>query len=66
MQEISTRSPAWKAVTPAPTDSTTPTPSWPRIRPGAQVGTSPLRICRSVPQMVVLVTLTMASPGACS
>src|SRR5262249_40270349 len=32
------------AVTAPPVSSTTPTPSWPRIRPGAQVGTSPLRI----------------------
>ena len=38
MQEISTRSPGLKAVTPAPTLSMTPTPSWPRMRPGAQVG----------------------------
>ena len=45
----------------APTLSTTPTPSWPRMRPGSQLGTSPLRICRSVPQIVVLVILTMAS-----
>ena len=27
-----------------PTSSTTPTPSWPRIRPGSQVATSPLRM----------------------
>src|ERR1700722_9777803 len=33
------------------------------MRPGAQVGTSPLRICRSVPQMVVLSILTTASVG---
>ena len=34
-----------------------PTPSWPRIRPLATAGTSPLRMCRSVPQMVVVSTL---------
>ena len=34
MQEISTWSPGLKVVTPAPTSSTTPTPSWPRMRPG--------------------------------
>ncbi len=66
MQEISTRSAGLNAVTPAPIDSMTPTPSWPRIRPGAQVATSPFRMCRSVPQIVVLVTRTMASPAACS
>ena len=64
MQEISTRSPGLKAVTAAPTFSTMPTPSWPRMRPGSQVGTSPLRMCRSVPQIVVLVILTIASVGA--
>jgi len=31
---------------------------------GLQVGTSPLRMCRSVPQIVVLVILTIASVGA--
>ena len=64
MQEIKTRSPGWKAVTPGPTFSTTPTPSWPRMRPGRHVVTSPLRICRSVPQIVVLTIFTTASPGA--
>lgn len=59
-----TRSPLRKAVTLAPTSSTTPTPSCPTIRPGAQVGTSPFRICKSVPQIVVLVTPTIASVGA--
>ena len=63
MQEISTRSPGLKVVTPAPTASTTPTPSWPRIVPGLQVATSPLRMCRSVPQIVVLVIRTIASVG---
>src|SRR5665647_649328 len=63
-QEISTWSPALNAVTAGPTFSMMPTPSWPRIEPGLQVGTSPLRMCRSVPQMVVLVILTIASVGA--
>src|SRR5579871_5353815 len=62
--EIRTRSPALKAVTAAPTASTMPTPSWPRMRPDVQVGTSPFRMCRSVPQIVVRVTFTMASVGA--
>ena len=64
MQEISTRSPGLNAVTAGPTLSTMPTPSWPRMRPGWQVGTSPLRMCRSVPQIVVLHILTIASVGA--
>ncbi|KAL1837795.1 hypothetical protein VTK73DRAFT_4553 [Phialemonium thermophilum] len=34
--------------------------------PGLQVATSPLRMCRSVPQMVVLVRRTMASDCAAS
>jgi len=63
-QEMMTRSPGRNAVTPGPVFSTTPTPSWPRMRPGAQVGTSPLRMCRSVPQIVVLTILTTASVGA--
>ena len=63
MQEINTLSPGLKLATPGPTASTTPTPSWPRIVPGWQVATSPLRICRSVPQIVVLVILMTASVG---
>src|SRR5580658_3258332 len=63
-QEITTWSPALNAVTADPTWSTMPTPSWPRMQPGLHVGTSPLRMCRSVPQIVVLVTLTIASVGA--
>ncbi len=63
MHEISTWSPGLKVVTAAPTASITPTPSWPRMVPGLQVATSPLRMCRSVPQIVVRVMRTMASPG---
>jgi hypothetical protein len=40
-----------------------PTPSWPRILPLATAGTSPLRMWRSVPQMVVVSTLTITSLG---
>src|ERR1700683_2180606 len=61
---MSTRSPGLNAVTADPTLSTIPTPSWPRMRPGWQVGTSPLRMCRSVPQIVVFTILTIASVGA--
>src|SRR5215471_16603269 len=64
MQEIRTWSPGRNWVTPEPAAVTTPTPSWPRIRPGLQLGTSPLRICRSVPQIVVFEILTIASVGA--
>src|SRR6185295_15692647 len=42
------RSNGLNAVTAGPTLSIMPTPSWPRMRPGWQVGTSPLRMCRSV------------------
>jgi hypothetical protein len=45
----------------APTVSTVPTASWPRMRPSVTSGTSPLRMCRSYPQMVVASTFTMAS-----
>src|SRR5829696_3184459 len=38
------------------------TGSWPTMRPGA-TGYSPLRICTSVPQIVVIVARTMASVG---
>src|SRR5215218_577473 len=40
----------------------TPTGSWPMMRPGA-TGYSPLRMWTSVPQIVVIVTRTMASVG---
>ena len=61
MQEISTRSPGWKAVTPTPTWSIDANAFVAEDAPGAQLGTSPFRMCRSVPQIVVLVTLTIAS-----
>ena len=61
MHETSTRSPTLTVLTPAPTASTVPTASWPRIRPSVTAGTSPLRMCRSVPQMVTASTRTIAS-----
>ena len=61
MQEISTLSPLRTPETPEPTSSTTPQPSWPRMRPSVTAGTSPFRMCRSVPQMVEVVTRTIAS-----
>src|SRR6185312_6199664 len=53
-----------KRRTPSPASQTVPTASWPRIRPSCTVGTSPLRMCRSVPQMVVASTRTMTSPSS--
>ena len=61
MHDTSTRSPTLTVLTPAPTASTVPTASWPRIRPSVTAGTSPLRMCRSVPQMVTASTRTIAS-----
>ncbi len=40
-----------------------PTASCPRIRPGVVSGTSPFRMWRSVPQIVVASTRTMTSPS---
>lgn len=63
MHEIRTLSPTLKFCSPAPTEVTVPTPSWPRMRPDGIVGMSPLRIWRSVPQMVEYLSLTIASVG---
>jgi hypothetical protein len=63
MQEMMTRSPTSKVATAEPVSTTVPTPSWPRIRPSVTAGTSPLRMCRSVPQMVVVSIRTIASVG---
>src|SRR6478609_2056794 len=64
MQETSTRSPRSSVVTALPVSTTVPTASWPRIVPGTTSGTSPLRMWRSVPQMVVESIFTMTSVGA--
>src|SRR5579884_1055855 len=61
MHEISTLSPTCRPVTAAPTSATVPTASWPRIRPSATSGTSPPRMCRSVPQIVTASTRTITS-----
>ena len=60
----STRSPSFSDDTAAPVSTTVPTASWPRIRPSVTAGTSPLRMCRSVPQIVVVSTLTITSVGS--
>src|SRR5690242_8798064 len=64
MHETRTRSPSLNVVTAAPVSTTTPTASCPRIVPGVTSGTSPFRMCRSVPQMVEEVIRTIASVGA--
>jgi len=63
---MSTRSPGTKLVTALPTSSIVPTASWPRIVPGVTVGTSPLRMCKSVPQIVAVSMRTIASVGTLS
>ena len=52
----STRSPSARLFTAEPTATTVPTASWPKMRPSTTAGTSPLSMCRSVPQMVVVST----------
>lgn len=64
MAEISTLSPTDSSETAAPTSSSIPMPSWPKILPLSTSGTWPRRMCRSVPQMVVVVMRTMASVGS--
>src|ERR1041385_3841169 len=62
MAPTSTRSPMLYPETPAPNSSITPTGSCPIINPGI-TGYSPLTMCRSVPQIVVIVTRITASPA---
>ena len=59
-----TRSPGAKFRTSAPTSSTMPTPSCPRIVPGTMPGTVPRTKCRSVPQIALAVRRTIASVGS--
>src|SRR5262249_46978660 len=60
----STRSPWAMLFTAGPTATTVPTASWPKMRPSTTAGTSPLSMCRSVPQMVVVSTWTTMSVGS--
>src|SRR5689334_388298 len=60
----STRSPTPKPLTASPTAVIVPTASWPRIRPSVTAATSPCRMCRSVPQIVVVSTRTTTSVGS--
>src|SRR6202044_2887371 len=63
IQDMITWSPFLKLLTALPASSIMPTPSWPMILPSATSGRSPFIICRSVPQIVVLSILTIASVG---
>jgi len=62
-QEMITRSPTASRLTARSTSVIVPTPSCPRIRPSVTAGTSPLRMCRSVPQ-IVAATATITSVGS--
>src|SRR5690606_11127297 len=62
MQETRTRSPGTRSSMSEPVSTTMPTASWPRTRPGSTSGTSPARMCRSVPQMAAVVTWMITSP----
>ena len=55
---------AGRAVTAVPVATTVPTASCPSTRPSGTSGTSPLRMCRSVPQMVTASTRMIASVGS--
>src|SRR6476659_1640327 len=50
-------------VTPAPTSTTTPAPSWPRIAGNRPSGSSPDKVNQSVWQMPVAFTSTSTSPA---
>src|SRR6266542_2601290 len=62
--DTSTRSPSFSVATPAPVSTTVPTASCPSTVPGFTSGTSPLRMWRSVPQMVDESIWTTASVGS--
>src|SRR3954469_10196546 len=64
VEGITTRSPGFRFRTFLPTSSTTPTPSCPRIVPGFMPGTVPRMKCRSVPQIALAVSRTIASVGS--
>src|SRR3954462_8925705 len=58
-----TWSPGFRLVTPAPTSSTTPAPSWPRIEGNRPSGSAPDRVKASVWQMPVARISTSTSPA---
>src|ERR1700733_11291816 len=55
-------SPTWTFSTASPTSTISPTFSWPKIRPCSK-SVRPSYMCRSEPQMLVLVIRTSASVG---
>ena len=59
-----TLSPTASCVMPLPISVITPMPSCPSIRPISTSGTSPFKMCRSVPQMVVATIFTITSVGS--
>src|SRR5580704_18139581 len=58
-----TWSPFFTEVTPAPTSSTTPAPSWPRIAGNSPSGSAPERVNSSVWQTPVALISTSTSPA---
>src|SRR5690606_6989399 len=58
-----TWSPFFSEVTPGPTSTTTPAPSWPRIAGKIPSGSAPLRVNASVWQMPVALISTRTSPA---
>src|SRR5258706_9631086 len=58
-----TWSPFLSVVTPAPTSTTTPAPSWPRIAGKSPSGSAPERVNSSVWQMPVALISTSTSPA---
>ena len=66
MHDTRTRSPTASVVTAEPISTIVPTASCPRIVPAFTSGTSPLRMWRSVPQIVEESMRTIASVGSCS
>ena len=59
-----TRWPGLIFLTASPTATTSPANSWPRITPSLARGTAPLRMWKSLVQMLDIPTLTMASRGS--
>ena len=64
VEGMTTRSPGTKLRTCSPISSTTPTPSCPRIRPSFVPGMVPRTKWRSVPQIALAVSRTIASVGS--
>src|SRR4051794_37899067 len=58
-----TRSPTFSFLFSAPTSTTSPIVSWPRISPLFICGITPSKMCRSEPQIAQAVTLMIASRG---